>query len=568
MAQYLFKTPEGKSYRINAPEGATPEQAFAFAKNAIAQQSQQPKPGTFEGFKTGLADTAYGGEQLLRNILPESVVKGIDVAGNALSRVTGGLISPREGTPQFEEALKKREQAYQSGRAAEGDTGVDWDRMLGNILSPTSLALGGPVAKAATLGGKAIAGALTGAASGAMMPTSSGDFEGEKKSQLLYGAAGGAAAPVAGRAISRLISPKTSDAAKLLIREGVHPTPGAVVGGASKRLEEIATSTPILGSGIVHAKTRAMHEFNRAIGNRVLRPLRSRLPEELKTGDTIYGHLEYQINKAYENAWPKLSARLDKPLVSDLNNIASRVQKSVLGEQEKTRILAGVNDIASKAGPNGEFSKDALQYLKTTINAELRTLQGKGGFVESKMANHVRELRNALQRSLERHSGKDAIRELNNADAAFKRFMIFENARTRGSIGKPQREGSVLPTELLGAIKADKGVSKRAFSKGKNVLQDLAEAGVKVLGKSEPDSGTAQRTILPTAALGVLAAPQTAAPIAAGLGLGGGAYWLGPTQRAMTALAGQRPAIAAPFAGLLEQASGRVAPGVGGLFAR
>ncbi len=156
----------------------------------LEQESQQETAEVYSGWVKGLRDPVDALSQMLYQALPESVKESGDELNNWLAEKTGLLEPIPEGG--FGEQLRQQEEQYQAGRAAEGDTGVDWDRLGGNVVSTAVPGLAAAkVAAPASLSGKVATGAGTGAGYGLLTPTQEEDFWGAKGKQALTGAAVG-----------------------------------------------------------------------------------------------------------------------------------------------------------------------------------------------------------------------------------------------------------------------------------------------------------------------------------------------------------------------------------------
>ena len=564
MPTFEFSSPNGKVYTIEGPDGATQEQAFAILQSRLMPQSKpqavpQPEPQSEPsgGFRQAMLDPLYGGEQLLRKALPEGVTSSIDRANNFLSKMTGGAIAPRGGTPQFEEALKQREAQYQEGRRAQGDTGIDWDRLAGSLVNPIYWPVGGGLmGQGATLGAKAGLGMLGGASGAALQP----DVEDNKLGQTIIGGLAGAAVPFAGQALSRIISPKSSPDVQMLMREGITPTPGQAAGGMMQRLEDVATSAPLAGAGIIKARSRVLEDFNRAVGNRVLSSIDSNLPVYAKTGDDIYDFLKSEISSSYDKIMPRVKGKLDEPFLAELKTIQASANRLALPDDYKKIINHMVDDRILELGKKG-FDTDAIKSIKTELSNAIMASARKGEYFDATIARKLSDIDDAFFGMLSRHSGAGTIQKLKNADAAYKLGTIFRDAKI--SPRATERSGTFTPAELGVSIRMAKGVSKSRRASGLAPLQDIAEAGRRVIGQKEPDSGTAQR--LSTTAGALLAFNNLLAAIKLGVPLGaiGGLYAIPKAQRAMTRLVTERPPGLEPVAQALEQSSQYLAPGLG-----
>jgi hypothetical protein len=176
----------------------------------------------------------------------------------------------------------------------------------------------------------------------------------------------------------------------------------------------------------------------------------------------------------------------------------------------------------------------------------------------------LRDVRDALRDSWERHSPQDAIDQLKATDLAYRRNMILNRAST--SSAAP--EGVFGPTQLWQAVKAaDPTLGKRATAQGVAELQDLADAAKSVLGKTVADSGTPERgaamraakELGPALAVGG-AAVSHAMPVVGALGAHAVTY-TNPVQNALRLIARGGSPERNALAGMLRSASPYAAPG-------
>jgi hypothetical protein len=159
-------------------------------------ESQRDKSTTAGEIGTGMMDPVEGGGQLIANILPARVERGLNELNNLLAEHSGGLIRklPEGGK---NEQMQQREAEIQKQRGS--NTSMDWARFAGNILSPINYIGGlvGPEVKAgmSMLEKGVVAaerGEIAGATAGAMQPaTQKGGYGHEKAMQIGEGAVAG-----------------------------------------------------------------------------------------------------------------------------------------------------------------------------------------------------------------------------------------------------------------------------------------------------------------------------------------------------------------------------------------
>lgn len=250
MPQFIFTSPDGNTYQVDGPEGATKEQAFQILKQQMLKPAYKDDKGKVE---TGLPGDHH--DDIDKNI-PEKQRGYVDLKGNFLDREQASKVAKSMGMdvpdimhtsdlnketgigednkPPASERLakpltrtervgtgikdigvagvqdvahllpgkvaehtdkwiQKRERGIEAQEKATGVDGTDWYRTGGQALATLPLAALSPLA--------------AGAASGALTPVTSGDFWKEKAEQTALGAAGGKLAEVGGNALAKIIRP-------------------------------------------------------------------------------------------------------------------------------------------------------------------------------------------------------------------------------------------------------------------------------------------------------------------------------------------------------------------------
>jgi len=178
MPAYTVTAPDGKTYDVNAPEGATQEDAIAYVQKNFYSEAPKPRLNAVEppnfierqlaklpnlvgpktenqlrGFAMGAADPSVGGAQLLANIVGQG--EGVN------------------------KAIQTKEAQYEQDRAGVGRSGLDATRLLGNVASPANLAMAKlPVKNLGLLGQGAVLGGIGGALGGAVQQTGEAESAG------------------------------------------------------------------------------------------------------------------------------------------------------------------------------------------------------------------------------------------------------------------------------------------------------------------------------------------------------------------------------------------------------
>lgn len=547
MPQYDVNSPDGKTWTVNAPDGATEQDAIAYVQKTHYSQAA-PKASalsTKDKIVQGMIDPIEGGAQLLTKLLPDAVVKAGNSANNWISDNTGLVARLPEGG--VDQQVKEKEAAYQASRAAQGESGIDWSRLGGNIISPANLALAAKMPVAATAGGRILAGGAGGALSGALNPVANdGDFATEKAKQIGLGAGFGAAIPAIAAGISRVISPNASvnPNVQLLKQEGVTPTVGQSLGGWANTAEEKLMSVPVLGDAIASARGRAREEFNNAAINRATAPIGQKIEG---TGQQAVKEAGDAISAVYDKAKNALGAfRVDQQATKDLNNLRFMAQS--LPKTERATVETYFKNYLNQPAMTAE----AFKELDSKLAKDVARFAGSNDAYQQKVGEVLAQARTTITDSAKR-ANPQAAALFKQADEAWANLVRVEGA----SKAAKNAEGVFTPAQLNGAVKAlDSSVRDRATARGTALMQDLSNAGQQVLGNKVPNSGTADR-LMATALAGGAAymSPATLAAI-----LGGAAAYTRPLQGLLSGAVTARPQMAQPVAQALENASPYLVP--------
>lgn len=211
MPSFVVTSPTGDKFRINAPEGATEEQAIEYAKTQFSQpeapetdvnkiraqvEAEHPMPEAtmIEQFGRGMMDVYQGFKQLTMNIA--------DKLGESTA------------ADDYNEQLKKEINLYEKNNPE-----FQIARLAGGIATPLSLvpagAVGGITARAATYAG-------TGAMYSMFQPVKDSDeFWTKKGEQAAWGATAGLALP-AGAKLFKVAAGWLDEFTKPLYKSGIH----------------------------------------------------------------------------------------------------------------------------------------------------------------------------------------------------------------------------------------------------------------------------------------------------------------------------------------------------------
>lgn len=497
------------------PTDARPDPTGTFGENLAAGLGQFfVKLGS--GGKQMLDDSAVW----LRSQASDSTLgRAIDEADRRL-----GLQGPEQIQAQGRQAEAERRQLDQPLDAT-------WGGKLGNAAGALTL---GAVLPGSTFAQAAGTGTLLGA-------TEPVTEDGERTRNASVGALGGSVGLGLTKAAARVIRPNTDLAVDKLVKEGVIPTPGHVLGGAAARVEDALTSIPVVGDVIRLGQSRAVGQLNTAAINRSLAPIGMAVPEGV-TGREAIQFADDALSTAYNRILPKLTVRADPQFLQNVNALKQMVRTGSIGPDEAAQFERIVqNGLLGKLRGQDALTGQTLKQIESDLGRVASMYRRDPSADKRMLGDAVLELQSMVRDWVQRSNPQfaDQLRQINMGWANLVRVK-------KAAASVAAEDGVFSAGQLHGAVKAaDRSKDKSAFAKGNALMQDLSESGRKVLGSKVPDSGTPTRLMTAAAGggLGAILAPKAvvaaAAPMVAYTPLG---------QRIIAELLTQRPASAEALA--------------------
>lgn len=471
------------------------------------------------GILRGGRDVLDAGAQLLTRSI-ETGAKYLAPDSKAAKWATG----QRENV---EKINKGAEQDYEQNWHPDKIGGIDPGRLIGNMAATAPLSAVVPGAAAATLLPRVASGAAIGGMSGALQPVDTEktpDFWNEKAKQTGTSAALGGVFPVAGAALSRVVSPNASlnPQVQKLIEAGATPTPGQALGGAANRLEESLQSVPIVGDVVRSARQRVMEKFNRAVYNKALAPIGETLDEATPLGREAVEEAANKVSAKYDALVPQLSVKADQPFLGQMQVLRGMAQNL---HPDRAKQFESILDreVISKFSNGATMTGESFKETESALGRIATQYRNSAVGDERQLGDAITQIQSNLRQLLMRSNPDKAV-DLAKINQAYGNLLRVQTAA--GRIGA--EEGNFTPAQLLSSVRQlDPSLRKSAFAKGNAKMQDFAEAGKTVLGNKVPDSGTAERWGKGLGGLAALGGLFHFNPVAAGAAAGAGAATMG-----------------------------------------
>ncbi|MEW9570534.1 hypothetical protein ABQJ54_02080 [Rhodanobacter sp. Si-c] len=384
---------------------------------------------------------------------------------------------------------------------------------LGYVGMAAPAAMAAPEVAGAGLGVRALAGGASGGAQGYAAPYTS---QGEHIANTLVGAGLGAAIPGAGAAAGKLVRGVATPEAKQLLQAGVRLTPGQMLGGAAKRVEDGLASVPGVSSAIHRGQQRALDDFNLATVQKALAPIGVKLGKGVSAGYDAIESGRNAISDAYSNVLGQMRGKVDSKFT---NGIASTLNQhlNTLPQHLSNRLVQIVDeDVMQKLGRGASVGGDTIKKVISNLGNESRTALKSQDPAYRQLGEALQEVQSNVTNMLKRNNPAHLSKELSSVDAAHARMLRVERAAS--VVGAD--EGKFTPAQLRNAVRAeDSSYKHRAFSQGNALMQNWADAAKSSLPQKVANSGTTDRLLLADlatgGALGVAHLPGTLSAAAA-----------------------------------------------------
>lgn len=465
---------------------------------ALSGQTAEPPSS---GFLMGVKDPISGGAQLL----PRGLAYATSLGGSRPNPVSQFFESEAQ---RVDEMVRAEEAAYQQQRAARGDTGFDFPRLGGNILSPANL-VPSATAASAVRAGPVVKAAVGGAVGGAMQPVTSEDFAGAKTEQVGLGTVFGAGGEKVMAAGGRVLNPLVSKAEQTMRDLGITPTTGQTLGKGAKALEEFAQYMPLVGTAVQDARQRTLFQFNKGVINNALKPIKDKLPADVIGRDAIE-YATQQVSNAYDDVLGKIKFTLD---FNTSSNILGALNKAnLLSPAQRQTAVDYVNAVALSKFSGKPLTGQEYKAIESDLRKKASRLMSSQTESEREIGDALFGVLSEFKKSLYNQNPR-LTPQLRRVDSAYGDLSAIKIAAANS--GAPN--GVFTPKQFATAVRqGDKTLNKSAYAKGSARSQRLSDSALQVLGDEAGETLAGRYAFGGAGLFGVASRPEIGIPVMIG----------------------------------------------------
>lgn len=364
--------------------------------------------------------------------------------------IKGAMIDPAEAITQLvggeegRRGVAEREAAYQASRAAAGDTGIEFSRIAGNILSPAGLIAPVKAAQVAAPLGRAVQGMAAGAAGAVTMPTTGGatdlaGFAQEKAEQAGFGAAVG----LGGYFLGKALTPKVKEGVDELIAKGIPVTPGQAYEGAPgwffRQIESFDLPKMRVERDAIN------RQFTKSIGDEVLKSIGGKVDPNARTGVEIFTSVHNQIKKTYDDALSKIPPTPANNLLASVTNgvdiTTAQLSTAKKATAFRNDIRANIFNKVKDGNISGDDLKSIESYLRKKSNS-IKAFDSDGDALRAGYDEILKTVKGFIQEV-------DTTGNIARANEAYMKRARFKEAVTKSLAETPGETGMVTPQRML-----------------------------------------------------------------------------------------------------------------------
>lgn len=474
MPEFEISAPDGSKFKVNAPEGATKEDAIAYVQQNFYQQKAKEVEKRIDPFKQ-VAQESSGMENFLAGM--GGAMKGLYLGGKQMLN------------------LASQAEVDDHNRAMSGlrsTTSGTLGEIAGNVVPAAATAI---VPGANTLTGSA----LTGAVLNSLQPLAEGEsrlWEGVKGAGL--GAVGQGVANTVGRMVKPVqAAPLTGRDADLITKAksmGIDLNAAQETGSKALRwVDSALDNLPFTAERQATAKAAQREAWQRAV-------LKQTGEDASLATDDVLGAAKKRIGQQFNDISSRNNVVLDSQAAKEIaavakdNNIAGPLKSGKVDDvAEWLKSLTQGKTVTSPVlGPNGQPITHTLpaQHMTGELYQDVRSIltrnaQSAFSSGDSQLGQSLKGIRDALDGAAERSVAAADSAAWKEARNQYKALKAIQKATDTAS-------GNISPLKLINEL-GRKNPNGMYFGIGDQTMPDLARVGKTFIGDRLPDSGTAQR---------------------------------------------------------------------------
>lgn len=323
-----------------------------------------------------------------------------------------------------------------------------------------------------------------------------GVTEGDPLTSAALGIAGSAAGQGAGKVLGRAIGGVKASAPVQAMRDrGIPLSVARTLGPVTSRVEDAATSLPIVGDMIRRRSADSFDAFNRAAFREAGEPIGY---NPTATKEAGVDQLRGAAGQAYDAATAGVNAPLDARAMSDI--AMARAMGDRLTPEGKAAFEKVLNNYIDPIRDSGAITGQQFQNTTRALKGKRNKPPAAAQGFEQEYKDAITANQDALRGAVERAGGDEVVTGLSKADEAYRNMKTLEDAVYRARNGSRSGElQTFAPSQLI-----DAGAATKKKFPGQRPFKELADAGQEVLPSKVPDSGTAGRAIQAAVGAGLL----------------------------------------------------------------
>jgi hypothetical protein len=317
--------------------------------------------------------------------------------------------------------------------------------------------------------------------------------------------------------LSRIMQPTKESLS--YTKKGGEVTPGQIVGGEFKAIEDVAEKLPLVGTGIKSAKENVLKNFNELTFNEFISDLNNALKRQTlvfpknvegkkigidfkkipetknKLGNEMFSETNRYVNKAYDRILEKLVIKDKKTLQNQVDSILNNYEGQLpIGIRKQLNRL-----IFNRFNNNDELIGESLKRA----HSQIRTRHRKSGNSTASDAEDLHDMYGDILDLLSDNIAKynpTTYFQYSALDKIYPKFLSLEKA----IISAKNVNYYFSPQQLINAgISSAKAKSAREIAKGNAPFSALGREAEEVITSSGP------KDVIPYYAMGALAGGYT-----------------------------------------------------------